>query len=225
MQVIEEPTCNIGHILDLLLCDIFSSSKLLFHEICPPLAHTCDHYGLLFKVNLVTSTASDKAAFLPDFKNACYDTICTKLFAIDWSFVISSCNDNIQTLYDTLIRRLHLVIDHYVSLKKSSNISPKRPLQIRKLLKEKKKLYPLRKINLLTKENYNKTSKNYDQAVLHRCDKIESSICENPNLSKFYGFADRKLKANFTLPYLKTESGSIVQDDEELPLSIKFSNM
>ena len=49
----------------------------------------------------------------------------------------------------------------------------------------------------------------------HWCDKIESSICENPNLSKFYGFANRKLKANFTLPYLKTESGSIVQDDED----------
>ena len=109
----------------------------------------------------------------------------------------------------------YLVIDHYVPLKKSSNISPKRPLQIRKLLKEKKKLYLLRKINSLTKENYNRISKNYDQAVSHWCDKIESSICENPNLSKFYGFANRKLKANFTLPYLRTESGSIVQDDED----------
>ena len=128
----------------------FSSSKFLSHKICPPLAHTCDHSDLLFEVNLVTSTASDKAAPLPDFKNACYDAICTKLLAIDWSFVISFCNDNVQTLYDTLIRYLHLVIDHYVPLKKSSNISPKRPLQIRKLLKEKKKLYPIRKINSLT---------------------------------------------------------------------------
>ena len=106
MQVIQEHTCNTGHILELLLSDVFSSSKLLSHEICPPLAHTCDHSGLLFEVNLVTPTASDKAAPLPDFKNACYDTICTKLLAIDWSSVISSCNDNVQTLYDTLIRHL-----------------------------------------------------------------------------------------------------------------------
>ena len=98
MQVIQEHTCNTGHVLDLLLCDVFLSSKLLSHEICLPLAHTCDHCGLLFEVNLVTSTASDKAAPLSDFKNACYDTKCTKLLAIDWSSIISSRNDNVQTL-------------------------------------------------------------------------------------------------------------------------------
>ena len=31
----------------------------------------------------------------------------------------------------------------------------------------------------------------------------------------FYGFANRKLKVNFTIPHLKTESGSIVQNDED----------
>ena len=62
MQVTQEHTCNTSHILDLLLCDVFSSSKLLFHEICPFLARTCDHSGLLFGVNLVASTASHTAA-------------------------------------------------------------------------------------------------------------------------------------------------------------------
>ena len=68
-----QPTCNTGHILDLLLCNVFSFSKLISLEICPPLAHTCDHSGLIFDVNLVTFTASEKAALLPDFENACYE--------------------------------------------------------------------------------------------------------------------------------------------------------
>ena len=50
MQVIQEHTCNTGHILDLLLCDVVSSSNLLSHEICPPLAHTCDHSGFCLKL-------------------------------------------------------------------------------------------------------------------------------------------------------------------------------
>ena len=45
--------------------------------------------------------------------------------------------------------------------------------------------------------------------------KFKIPSCENPNSSKFYGFANRKLKANFANPYLKTESGSIVQNHED----------
>ena len=64
MQIIQEHTCNTGHIRDLLLCDVFSFSKLISREICPPRAHTRDHSGLIFDVsiNLVTSTASEKEA-------------------------------------------------------------------------------------------------------------------------------------------------------------------
>ena len=138
---------------------------------------------LLFQIKLPLYLISKMPAMIPYVPNSL-----TLIGA-------TSCNDNVQTPYDTLIHQRHLVIDHYVPLKKSSNISPKRPLQIRKLLREKKKLYPICKINSLTKENYNRISKNYDPAVSHWCDQIESSICENPNLSKFYGFANRKLKA------------------------------
>ena len=102
-----------------------------------------------------------------------------ELFAIDWSSVISSCNNNVQSLYGALIQ--HLVIDHTVPLK-SPNIYPKRLPQIRMLpvLIEKKKLYPLCKLNSSAKEDYNTISKNYDQAVTHWYNKIENSICENP---------------------------------------------
>ena len=74
---------------------------------------------------------------------------------------------------------------------------------------QRKRLCYLRKLSSSIKQDYNRISKNYDQVVSHWNYKIENSINKKNNPSKFYGFANRKLKANFALPYLKTDSGSL----------------
>ena len=46
-------------------------------------------------------------------------------------------------------------------------------------------------------------------------DQIEDPVCNNPSPSKFYGYANCKLKVNLGIPHLKTESTHVIDDVEE----------
>ena len=77
---------------------------------------------------------------MPNFRKADYDFILHQLNVFDWSNAISSCDDNVQTLYDCILYQLHTSISLFVP-PKCSTTKPKVPTPIRALLKEKKKLY------------------------------------------------------------------------------------
>ena len=97
---------------------------------------------------------------------------------------------------------------------KSPKAKSKTPL-IRKLLLKKKRLYSSRNLSPEDKLIYTIAFKVYDEAVSQWYDKIEDSVCNNPSPSKFYGYANRKLKVNLIIPHLKTEFTHIVDDNEE----------
>ena len=47
---------------------------------------------------------------MPSFRKADYDSILYQLNVFDWSNAISSCYDNVQTLYDCILYQLHTSI-------------------------------------------------------------------------------------------------------------------
>ena len=128
--------------------------------------------------------------------------------------MISSCRDNIQLLYDTLLHQLHLIISYFVPTK-SPKAKSKTSSHIRILLPKKKRLYLSCNLSPEDKLNYKRATKAFDEAVSQWYNQIEDSVCNNPSPSKFYGYANRKLKVNFGIPHLKTESTHVIDDDEE----------
>ena len=133
---------------------------------------------------------------------------------VDWQNIISSCGNNVQLLYDTLCKQLQLLINLHIPPKSFAS-KAKRPANIRKLLKEKKKLYQLCKSDSTAKPEYNKISKNYDKAVLQWYENFENSLCENPNPSKFYSYAKNKLNFRPEIPPLWKHDNQLAVTDTE----------
>ena len=49
-QLITEPTHHDGHVLDLLLCNLFSKKYLMNYYVDMPLSTSCDHSSLYFSL-------------------------------------------------------------------------------------------------------------------------------------------------------------------------------
>ena len=98
---------------------------------------------------------------------------------------------------------------------KSPSQNPKKPFNIRKLLKAKRVLYHQSRSDTSLKQAYANVSKQYDKAVLLWADKVETSLCEDRNPAKFYSYANRKLKTRFSIPPLKVDGENLVISDEE----------
>ena len=153
---------------------------------------------------------------MPNFKSANYAAICDKLSCQEWDAVISCCNNDVQLLYDAIIDKVNLSIGHHVP-PKPIHSKPAILYNVQQLLKEKKRLYSV------NKAAYKKVSKNYDQVVKLRCDKIENAICENPNSAKFYSFAKNKLKSHACIPPLKSNDDTLAETDVEKANLLNFT--
>lgn len=201
-QHINEPThCN-GNILDLLLCNVFSSVSLIAFDVCEPFCNNCDHCVINFKLAFDISTATTSNKCIPDFTKANYEFICSQLSIVDWFSITNKCNNSVQLLYDCILHELQLVIDKYVPTRTKGHKHSK-PSFIKQLLKKKKTLYRKCKTDFSLTSSYKDLSKKYDTAVRQWYDELESSICENPNPKKFYGYVSRKFKVKSTIPPLK----------------------
>ena len=114
-QMITEPTHSDGNILDLLLCNLPASNLLKSWAIDEPLTDTCDH--ILVKFSIVATSEKQSCQKFLDFTNADYPSVACDLFHTDWQLITQANRDNVQRLYDNIIKHLHLAIDHHVPYK------------------------------------------------------------------------------------------------------------
>ena len=105
-------------------------------------------------------------------------------------------------------------IQFYVPLEFSSE-SIRKPSQLSKLLKEKLNLYHKRNNDFLLVSDYKAKSKEYDQCVKKWYTDVETSICNNLNNAKLYGYINKKLNVRTSIPILKSEDGHLVYTDED----------
>ena len=67
----------------------------------------------------------------------------------------------------------------------------------------------------MLKPNYKKAAKVYEDAVNQWADSVELSICYSANKSRFYGYANFKLKNKLQIPPLETPGGLASSDTEK----------
>ena len=200
IQHVSQSIHKSGSTLDLLLCTLQGSLNSESFEICSPFSNTCDHSG---SISCYTSSSVPSHITLsPDFKRADYNKTQDELLLVDWKNIINSSGNNVQLLYDTLCKQLQPLISQHIP-PKSFVSKPKRPASIRKLLKEKKKLYQLCRSDSTVKPEYNKIFKNCDKTAWQWDENFENSLCENPNPSKFCSYAKNKLKFKPEIPPLR----------------------
>ena len=108
-QLIAEPTHSNGNILDLLLCNYFSSSILISYCIDMPFCSSCDHSSIHFHLKWTVKTNTTKPK-CHNFQKANYKVICEMLSCINWNSVLESSGDCVQTLYDHILEILSQTI-------------------------------------------------------------------------------------------------------------------
>ena len=212
-QLIAEPTHSNGNILDLLLCNYFSSNILISYCIDMPFCSSCDHSSIHFHLKWTVKNITTKPK-CHNFKKANYKVICEVLSCINWNSVLESSGDCVQTLYDHILEILSHTIQFYVPLEFSSE-SIRKPSQLSKLLKEKLSLYQKGKNDFSLVSDYKAKSKEYDQCVKKCYTDVETSICNNLNNAKFYGYINKKMNVGTCIPILKSEDGHLVSTDED----------
>jgi len=136
VQKILASTHTSGHTLDLLFCNLNSSCYLTTWNTLPPLSSTCDHCMISF--NIITDPMQSKNnLFIPNYKRANYDIICSKLSSVDWTNLIAASNNDVQQLYINILNELSQIIANYVPVYKKKR-KTKQPHHLKNVLKQKK---------------------------------------------------------------------------------------
>ena len=210
-QCIDEPTHVRGNVLDLLLCNYSAKKSLLSSFVLPPLSATCDHNVLAFTFNC-SNHSNDSSYQYPDFSKANFPCINTELITLNYANIFNT-DSTLQSQYDGFLACLKTAIAHHVPVKIVKNSkSNRRPKHLRQLLKNKLHLYRKLKSDSTYKLSYNKASKDYDKAVSHWYDKIESDMCSNANSRKFFNYVNKKLKVKSSIPPLFENNNSVTSD-------------
>ena len=78
------------------------------------------------------------------------------------------------------------------------------------MLKRKSLIYKQSKTDDFAKKLHKQVSKEYDRAISHWYDHVESkTICDKRNSKSFHAFTNKKLKSKSFISLLKTESGDL----------------
>ena len=169
---------------------------------------------LEMSMNFPIKKTEEKVSPRPNFTMADYGTICSYLHCVDWNNIIACHGCDIHSLYDCFLNILSDCIELFVP-KFTKKTRKKKPSHIKRLLKEKQNFYQLAKINPMLKPNYKKAAKVYEDAVNQWADLVELSICDSANKSRFYGYANSKLKNKSQIPPLKNPGGLASSDAEK----------
>jgi hypothetical protein len=211
-QCIDYPTHDKGNTLDILLCNESAISLLITHFSSAPPWFT-DHFLISVKLALIKNNhAISNSYFYPDFKRGNYDLISDLLLDANWDFCYSQQLD-IQIIYDRFISVLKETIDIHIPLRNNCFKPKSQPKNIRYLLRQKHIIYRKMRDDTSYKSAYKYASKEYDLAVNHWRDKIESNLCANPSSNKLYKFVNSKLKSSNAIPPLCNNSNDLVFDD------------
>ena len=212
-QLITEPTHCDGHVLDLLLCNLFGQKYLMNYYVGMPLSTSCDHSLIHFSLQWESRFSTSKT-FRHCFKKANYDVIRQVLTLTNWTKIIHSSKDDVQALYNNIIDYLKSIIDIYVPYQ-AITYKPKENPQLSCILKEKIKLYRKCKSDVSLKSKYKAKCKQYDDCMKQWYDQIELSLCNNSNPARFYGYVNRKMKTRYSIPTLKTADSNIASSDKD----------
>ena len=195
-----EPIIFTGNTLDLLLTNPSSASNIISYTVSEPLCSTCDHFMIEVQVTNISVTHS--AAPPLDFENADYLSIINNLYQCNWHDMIQHCGNDTQLLYDCILDELHLNIHNFVPYKQKRKRKPQ-SREIKRKLYLKKCFYKKLKAGQCTKDQYSKIFEECDLAVARQNDIFENTLCDIANYSKFYGYARKKLKCKFSIPFFK----------------------
>ena len=211
-QLVLEPTHIKGNILDLVLCNPSAQACVSAVHTSPPLS-TSDHFMVSVEIQGPERTNKMTGHTYIDYKNGNYEGLVNELDMIDWQQTFSHFSD-LQTFYNFFLSVLHDKISKFIPRKqiKTTNRS-RRPKHIRKLLKEKLRVYKQYKSDKSKKKLLSAKCKEYSEAVQALNEKIESEICNNPNDKKFYSFINKKLKTNQVIPPLLDDDNTLHTED------------
>ena len=109
--------------------------------------------------------------------------------SIDLKFIYNKLK-NLQEFYDEFVNIINLAIKKILALKKEKKIYPS---YLKKLLKEKPKLYKKWKLDQQITKKYKLVLKAYQKAVKNSDIQYEKNFCQNTNSKKFYSFIKLKL--------------------------------
>ena len=212
-QCIDYPTHDRGNILDLLICTYTAKNILINHSSNTPPWHT-DHFLISINLSFSPSRSSTTICTYPNFRAANYEAINSELSLVNWDGIFTPYIVNVPDTYDYFLSILNSSIAKHTPIKVKKPGKPlKKPHNIRKLLKEKHKIYKQCKTNPLKKAAYKTISKAYDLAVDEWNDRLESNICSNPSSKKFYSYANKKLNTSNFIPPLQDSSGKLILSD------------
>ena len=91
-QLIAESIYSNGNILNLLLCNYFSSNVLISYCINMPFCSSCDHSSIHIHLKWTVKTNTTKPKH-HNFKKANYKVSCEVLSCINWNSVLESSGD------------------------------------------------------------------------------------------------------------------------------------
>ena len=214
-QHITEPTHNQNNTLDLLLSNILANNILLSSTVNAPLTSTCDHNAISFNVLANNQTKDNIDSQFPNFKKGNYVECLNFLKEIDWDQI---CNtDCPQSLYDKFICILHDAIRGNVPIYHSPRKKLKKmPAKIKRILKEKLRIYKCMKTDKSLKPKYKQLSHEYEQAVKNWTNNIENNLCKSPSSKKFYNYINKKLKTKpYIPPLLDTSNNKYLYSDKD----------
>ena len=211
-QIIDSPTHNDGGILDLVLCNYIGLNRIKSHSVDSPLTNTNDHSLISFDIIVDKSIKSAAVTLYPAFSRADFKCINEYLSKIDWKFIYNK-SENLQEFYDEFVNIINLAIKKFVPLKKKNIKRKIYPSNLKKLLKEKQKLYKKCKLDQQITKKYKLVSKAYQKAVKNFDIQHEKSFCQNTNSKKFYSFVKSKLNLAPTFPLLLNENNLPLTSD------------
>jgi hypothetical protein len=212
-QFIDVPTHIKGNILDLLLCNPPAKEHLLNYCVHPPMSSTCDHNVIYFQIERQNNIVENVTINCPNYSTANYSQIYQNLIDTKWDSIINS-DLTLQQNYDSFLSILYSEIAKHVPVNKTKSFnSVKKPHHIRRLLKEKLRVYKQCKHNKALKQKFKQLSKEYETAVKEWHNNTESNICNNPSSKKFYKYVKQKIKSKAPVPPLYDDQDNLVMSD------------
>ena len=214
-QFVSESTHKSGSTLDLLICNHLSSRRIISTNVLPPFMSSCDHNVIHFGLHFEHTKIS--AANIPEYyryDDGNYQEINQTLSRIDWDYVFTFYNHNVQHIYDHFLFVIHRLIELHIPVSKYKT-HIRQPKRIKRAARLKNRTYQLYKHNKKYKNDYVQSSKLYDKMVSNWYESIENKICKSQSSSNFYKYSNKKLKLTSTIPPIKTCNNQTITDDSE----------
>ena len=177
-----------------------------------------DHMSISVKLNQPTTKEYQKR-YIPDYANCNWRNIMVFLSNINWEEFYVECL-NADDMWIKFKELCNFINTDMIPVKEITDNRCKNSVQYTKLLRFKSIEQRLRQIYkrkpCLTLLNKRKDVSRKVRLLKKEIDMLdEEYILANPNSRKFYSFIKSKLKANTSLPVLKSPSGTDLVSDKE----------